>query len=325
LLGAGLVVLGLASTLLLARVWYRQPRERPRALGLFFFLGAMGSLALGIGIARSCYGPGAGYPTRYVPLAMPLLCGLYFVWEIYGGPVSRRAAQTCLVAPLVLLWPLNAIQLVCYGEGHRARLAAVEEEVRDGKTAVEVVESHAKELNDQYSPNRLAAYMNMLRRAGIGPFRYLGEGPDLVDPDEEDRERRQQRLAQDIRKVVQAELPLDATVLVVSDDDQTLLVLGGQREGWHFPQIEGGTAHPGYNPANGKQAIAYLEALRQQGGQFILIPRPAFWWLDKKSDYPEFKPYLDEHYRQVAGRKETKGTCIIYDLRHRKPGRSEGR
>jgi hypothetical protein len=310
-LGAGLVLLALASTIRLARVWYQQPRERLRALGLFCFLGAMALFALGIGKARSGFGPGAGYEARYAPLAMPLLCGLYFVWEVYGGPVSRRIAQTCLVVPLVLLWPLNAMELLRYGKEHRATLEVVERDVRNGKPAREVAIIYAKNLNDQFKRNRLAAYMNLLRRAGIGPFRHLGEGPDVADPEEAAEERRKQLLARDIRKVVQAELPADAMVLVVSSNDRNLLELGGQREGWHFPHIEGGTASAG-PPDTGAEAIAQLESLRQQGAQFLLFPEPAFWWLDKNEGYPEFQQHLEKHYRKVVGGKDT---CIIFDLR----------
>jgi hypothetical protein len=277
----------------------------------------MASLALGIGMARSGYGPGAGYETRYVPLAMPLLCGLYFVWETYGGPVSRRVAQTCLVAPLVLLWPLNSVQLVCYGEKHRATLEAVERDVRDGKTAAEVVKSHAEDLNDQYKRNRLVAYMNMLRRAGIGPFRHLGEGPDLVDAKEAANERWHRQLARDIRQVVQTALPRDAKVVVVSENVDALLELGEQREGWHFPHVPGGTAH-GDNPQDSAAAIAQLEGLREEGAQFLLFPEPARWWLEENG-YKEFQQYLNRHFRCVVDWKGTESVCIIFNLRERRP------
>jgi hypothetical protein len=313
-LGFGLVILALVSTGLLARVWYQKPWERARALGLFMFLGTTGCLAVGIGVARSGFGPGAGYETRYVPLAMPVLWGLFFIWELYGARVGRLVVGACLLIPLLLLWPLNVMELIQYGARHRKKLDAVEGEVRAGKSAVEVVTRYGKFLNDQYKPNKLAAYVNMLRRAAIGPFRHLSDGPDVVNPDEENEFLHQQWLANEIRKVVQAKLPADAKVVVISENVNELLKLGEQRQGWHFPHVKGGTAH-GDNPKDSAETIAQLEALRKEGGQFLLIPECAFWWLDEPGLYKEFNEYLDKHYPQVVSRKETKDTCVIFDLR----------
>jgi hypothetical protein len=307
-LGIGVVLLALISTVLLARVWHKQPQERPRALGLFVFLGAMASLALGIGMARSGWGEDAGYIPRYVPLAVPVLCCLYLIWEVYGAPVSRRLVQACLLVPLVLLLPLNVQKLLDYGEEHARKMKAVERDARAGVPASALAERYGAFLNDQYDREKIAAYLRMLCRARVGPFQPVSDDAVVVDPAKAEEKRQEQELAARIREVAQAELPADATVLVISSKDNNLLRLGGRRQGWHFPRIKGGTAH-GHNPADSAEAIAHLKALRDEGAQFLLVPEPAFWWLDY---YKEFKEYLEKQYRVVVRREDT---CVIFDLR----------
>jgi len=112
-----------------------------------------------------------------------------------------------------------------------------------------------------------------------------------------------------LRKVLHASLPLDATVIVVSKGDDELLQLGG-RKAWHFPQDEHG-GYAGYYPADSAEAIAHLEALRVKGGDFLLFPHLAFWWLDH---YVDFKKHLESRYRQVVRNEDT---CLIFALRER--------
>jgi glycosyltransferase involved in cell wall biosynthesis len=67
--------------------------------------------------------------------------------------------------------------------------------------------------------------------------------------------------------------------------------------------------YAGYYPANSAAAIAHLEALRNQGGDYLLFPSTAFWWLDY---YAEFKQYLDHEYHMVVRQEDI---CLIYALR----------
>jgi GT2 family glycosyltransferase len=95
-------------------------------------------------------------------------------------------------------------------------------------------------------------------------------------------------------------------VLVVSRGDEDILRLG-RRKASHFPQDETGQ-YAGYHPATGEDAIAHLEALRGGGGQFLLFPSTAFWWLDH---YPDLRAHLEERYRPVLRRD---GVCMVYAL-----------
>jgi glycosyltransferase involved in cell wall biosynthesis len=123
-----------------------------------------------------------------------------------------------------------------------------------------------------------------------------------------------------IRDVVRSAVPRDATVLVVSKGDEELLQLDG-RPAWHFPQTEDGE-YAGHYPADSDAAIAHLESLVDAGGQFLLFPNTAFWWLEH---YQELREYLDSAHDRAWGDER----CIIYKLQsqtalpaRRRPGRA---
>jgi GT2 family glycosyltransferase len=115
-----------------------------------------------------------------------------------------------------------------------------------------------------------------------------------------------QRLRERLLSVMRAVLPTDATVLVVSKGDNGLLDLNG-RDAWHFPRAEDG-GYANCYPVDSSAAIAELEALRDQGGQFIVFPRPAFWWFEH---YVEFGQHLHRRYRLMLHQEDT---CAIFAL-----------
>jgi hypothetical protein len=115
-----------------------------------------------------------------------------------------------------------------------------------------------------------------------------------------------QHLVRRIRAEVAHVVPPEATVVVVSKGDEALLRLP-VRQAWHFPQSEDGR-YAGHYPADSAAAIAHLEELRAQGGQYLLLPQPAFWWLEH---YPEFAQHLTDHYRVVVRQEQI---CLLYAL-----------
>jgi glycosyltransferase involved in cell wall biosynthesis len=131
-----------------------------------------------------------------------------------------------------------------------------------------------------------------------------GAGGDHTEPARLDAQQYRQ-LQEAIRQQVEAVLPKAATVLVVSRGDDALLKLGSCTA-WHFPQTPEGL-YAGYHPADSAAAIAHLEALRAKGGQYLLFPQTAFWWLDH---YHGLKEHLDNRYVQ-AWRDEQ---CVLYKL-----------
>jgi GT2 family glycosyltransferase len=117
-------------------------------------------------------------------------------------------------------------------------------------------------------------------------------------------------LLERVRRQVEAAIPRDATVLVVSRGDEELLRLDG-RKAWHFPRSEDG-GYAGHHPADNDEAIARLEQQRSEGAEYIVFPATAAWWLDH---YAGFRGYLDGHYERKLSDPET---CFVYDLRERR-------
>ena len=115
-----------------------------------------------------------------------------------------------------------------------------------------------------------------------------------------------QQLRERIQRSAVAHLPPGTRVMVLSKGDDELLRIDGAC-GWHFPQVGTGQ-YANIYPADSAEAIAQLEALRSKGAEFVLIPKPAFWWLEH---YAEFGDHLKSRYRSVIRDEET---CLIYDL-----------
>lgn len=123
------------------------------------------------------------------------------------------------------------------------------------------------------------------------------------------------RLVRRIRETVRAVLPDNATLIVASKGDNDLLRFDG-RTAWHFPQTEDG-GYAGHYPADGAAAVAHLEALRARGGQFLLLPGTALWWLEH---YQDFRQHLECHYRVVLCQEDT---CLIFAPREPGTGGSD--
>jgi hypothetical protein len=112
-------------------------------------------------------------------------------------------------------------------------------------------------------------------------------------------------LIERLRETANAVLPRNATVLVVSRGDDELLRIGPRRA-MHFPQDEFGS-YPGYHPEDSGAAIAALEDMRARGGEYLLLPSTAFWWLDY---YEELREHLERHYPPVLEGDD----CMIFEL-----------
>jgi hypothetical protein len=110
-----------------------------------------------------------------------------------------------------------------------------------------------------------------------------------------------------VRRHVVKLVPEGATVLVVSKGDDELLRLDG-RDGWHFPQTEGGL-YAGHHPPDGGAAVDHLEDLRARGAQFLVMPSTSFWWLNH---YPELRDHLERRYGALPVEEDS---CLVFDLR----------
>jgi hypothetical protein len=110
-----------------------------------------------------------------------------------------------------------------------------------------------------------------------------------------------------VRDLVERSVPEGATLVVATRGDAQLLDLGN-RTAWHLPQAEAGV-YAGYHPASSVAAIAQLEAAREQGARFLVLPETQRWWLEH---YDELAQHLERHARLVA---RTEGVGAVYLLR----------
>ena len=94
-------------------------------------------------------------------------------------------------------------------------------------------------------------------------------------------------------------------MLVVSKGDDELLALDGRRA-MHFPQDDAG-GYAGHYPADDREAIEHLEALRSDGATHLLFPQTATWWLDH---YRGLRDHLTNRYAACCA----DDTCQIFVL-----------
>ena len=132
----------------------------------------------GTGLGAGGIEPPGGFEPRYVTLASPLGCTLYFVWDLYGGtPALRRLVPLGLLATmLVVLWP-NTQAGIAAGKELAEAASRFEREVRSG-TPMYLVIKHATPFLHP-SEDELTALLPTLRDSGVGLFRHLRPDPNF--------------------------------------------------------------------------------------------------------------------------------------------------
>jgi hypothetical protein len=135
----------------------------------------MASLSLGLSWGRSGFGPGSGFVSRYVTLAVPTLCCIYFIWELYGGRASRQFAQMTLFAFMCILLLPNSTCLLGYWETLRQNCEAFEQDLRDGVPFSLLYDRHHDRppLIAYQTKETVQRIFLMLQRANVGRFQYL--------------------------------------------------------------------------------------------------------------------------------------------------------
>jgi hypothetical protein len=119
-----------------------------------------------------------------------------------------------------------------------------------------------------------------------------------------------------VRDVVLGAVPEGSTLAVVSRGDEELLALGGRRA-WHFPRLPDGT-YAGHHPADAEEAVTHLEALREAGAEYLVLPATSLWWLQH---YEGLREHLEREARLVAWHD---GTCAILALDGPQPDAAAG-
>src|SRR5262249_42110536 len=141
--------------------------ERIRCLGLAAFLVSVAGLAFLIGWGRGGLGVHCGFCLRYVTLAVPAICCIYFAAGVCGSVTVSRVVQTALFMLLALLLPENRRYGISYAEQRRPLFEAVKRDVHAGRAPEEIAHNHPF-LYPLLEP--LADRLEKLRRAGIASF-----------------------------------------------------------------------------------------------------------------------------------------------------------
>jgi hypothetical protein len=187
---SGWGVLGMLSltTAALVLIWFTRPGERFRALGLLLFMGGLLTLALGLGWGRARGSDSNGFTLHYTPLAVPLLCWLYFVWGLVNEAIARFV-QTGLFMLACVLLPLNMQKGIEIGRELKRNIEILERDLQAGMPSFIIAERHADyQLGPGYGlpwplDQRQAARqsmiecLQMLHDAGVKPFSQMRDMP----------------------------------------------------------------------------------------------------------------------------------------------------
>ncbi len=163
-------------------------------------------------------------------------------------------------------------------------------------------EANAAITNGPFITGSIAAQREVIDDSKATPPR-----PEATTPpsDSESEYEPYARLVRDVRELVRREVPADASIVVISEGDNELLDMDG-RKTWHFP-CRDDESHADDYPEDGVDAIAQLQSLKAKGAEYLLIPSPALWVLDR---YAELQEHLKLNHAVVA-REEC---CTIYAL-----------
>jgi hypothetical protein len=148
---------------------------RLRALGLLCMVAAVVILAVAVGWGRAGrIATGGGLSRRYALLAVPMLCAVFFAWELYGGRRWATRVQMALLIVAVALIPANTLKGLATRNWVQAGMNAVRQDIKTGMPRALLAERHGPFLL-HWDGERLASGMRMLDVAGIAPFVGLRE------------------------------------------------------------------------------------------------------------------------------------------------------
>jgi glycosyltransferase involved in cell wall biosynthesis/lipopolysaccharide biosynthesis glycosyltransferase len=112
-------------------------------------------------------------------------------------------------------------------------------------------------------------------------------------------------LVEEVRDRIRQTIPSDSEIAIISKGDEALVEVNGYGLR-HFP-CDGNGDYAGYYPGDSRAAIGELEATRERGVRYLVVPKTAFWWL---GFYIEFAQHLRDRYPLL----HTSSDCLIYEL-----------
>jgi hypothetical protein len=150
--------------------------EKYRAWGILIFFGVLGLYALAVGWGRAAYVPTVGLPIRYVVLAFPFFGTAFFIWELYGEARLKKTVQMGFLLGMCLLLPFNtSTGFRKWGEWYQQGMQAIEQDLAVGDSAALLAQKHRDFLIHWWTEDQLAAAIQMLNEADMGPFASLQE------------------------------------------------------------------------------------------------------------------------------------------------------
>jgi hypothetical protein len=169
-----LILLVLSFGILLGMMRRYQGLHRSRAMAMLYFLGAIATLALGIGWGRGDVGIAICWTYDFLPaLVWPWI---YFVWVIYRPSAIGYFVQGCLFLVMAVVVPLNLKTGLATLEQHHERISALEHDMRAGVPPYVLIARHQSVIEAGYG-EELLHQLWPLRRAGIGSFGFLRDNP----------------------------------------------------------------------------------------------------------------------------------------------------
>ncbi len=161
----------------------RRPEDRSRGIGLLLFIVVVVSLAVAVGVGRGGR-PWGGLDAHYGTLALPVLCWMYFSWEIYGSRAASRLGHMCLFALMCGVFALSTSSALSWGGSLRQGAEAVEKDILAGIQPCELTQRHIRFfyfLDTVETRDAVATGLRTLHRVGAGPLRLLrDEQPDAA-------------------------------------------------------------------------------------------------------------------------------------------------
>lgn len=158
--------------LLVVRLRAGGARNRPRVLGLLCIVAAVLLLAVALAWGRGGRVATSGLSRRYALLAVPLLCAIFFAWQLYAPRRWAVRVQAALLLVAVALLPANTRAGLAARDWVEHGMDAVRRDIATGMPRPLLAERHRAFLL-HWDGDRLAAGMRMLGDAGIRPFAGL--------------------------------------------------------------------------------------------------------------------------------------------------------
>jgi hypothetical protein len=124
-------------------------------------------MALGIGVTRGFIGC---LQTRYSLLGCPLIVCLYLIGAFYGPAIPPGRLRWACAAGLLLLGVLYNVKGLRLTSDMIRCVLRTEESVREGLPCNAVAARHWEDMQD-FTSTSLAQHLEMMRGAGIGPYR----------------------------------------------------------------------------------------------------------------------------------------------------------